>query len=432
VINIEAIVQAEFLFVPDPKVSSTPIIPRRVLVVDDSAAQRRVLSLSLARWGYRVTEADSGEAALKLCQDTSFHMILSDWGMPGMSGLDLCRAVRAMPNDGYGYFILLTSKSAKAEVADGLDAGADDFLSKPINPDELRARMRAGERVLTMQQELLEKNRLVRATLDELQAVYDSLDRDLVEARKVQQTFVRERHRDFGHASVSILLRPSGHVGGDLVGWFRIDSRRVAVYAVDVSGHGVASAMMTARLAGHLSGAAPELNYALSAGANGGIHALPPEAVAARFNRMMIDDMQVDQYFTMAYAEIDLATGHVALVQAGHPHPAILRADGAVDYLGEGGLPVGLIGAAGYDRIEAHLNPGDRLFLMSDGITECADPTGIELGEQGLARILRQNARLTSPGLMDALVSELQRHAGGLDFRDDLSGVIFDWRGPSV
>jgi hypothetical protein len=66
---MEVIVQAEFLFVPDPKVSSTPIIPRRVLVVDDSAAQRHVLSLSLARWGYRVTEADSGEAALKLCQE---------------------------------------------------------------------------------------------------------------------------------------------------------------------------------------------------------------------------------------------------------------------------------------------------------------------------------------------------------------------------
>lgn len=81
---------------------SAPSGARRVLVVDDSAAQRRVLALSLARWGYHVTEAASGEAALALCREGTFHMILSDWGMPEMSGLDLCRAVRAMPHDGYG------------------------------------------------------------------------------------------------------------------------------------------------------------------------------------------------------------------------------------------------------------------------------------------------------------------------------------------
>lgn len=404
----------------------------RVLVVDDSLPNRTLLEARLQEEYFEVVGAASGAEAITLAQRWSPDIILLDVLMPVMDGFEACRRLKAQPITAHIPVVMVTSLNDQSERVRGLDAGADDFLSKPINPDELRARMRAGERVLTMQQELLEKNRLVRSTLDELQAVYDSLDRDLIEARKVQQTFVRERHRDFGHAAVSILLRPSGHVGGDLVGWFRIDSRRVAVYAVDVSGHGVASAMMTARLAGHLSGAAPELNYALSAGANGEIQALPPEAVAARFNRMMIDDMQVDQYFTMAYAEVDLETGHVALVQAGHPHPAILRADGAVEYLGEGGLPVGLIGAAGYDRIEAQLRPGDRLFLMSDGITECADPTGIELGEDGLARILRQHARLTSPGLMDALVSELQRHAGGLDFRDDVSGVIFDWRGPSL
>lgn len=179
-----------------------------------------MLSLSLARWGYDIVEAASGEEALALCRDDCFDLVVSDWMMPGMTGLDFCKEFRALPRDGYGYFILLTSKSEKAEIADGLHGGADDFLTKPVSPDELRARLRAGERILRMQQELVEKNRLVGATLLELQKVYDSLDRDLIEARKLQETLVREKFRDFGGGTASMLLRPSGHVGGDLVGCF--------------------------------------------------------------------------------------------------------------------------------------------------------------------------------------------------------------------
>lgn len=406
-----------------------PPAPRHVLVVDDSKAQRRVLTASLLRWGYRVTEAASGEEALDHCHGTAFDIILSDWVMTGITGLEFCRAFRALPRDSYGYFILLTSKSDKAEVADGLEGGADDFLSKPVNPDELRARIRAGERILGMQRELVEKNRLVRSTLEKLQSVYDLLDRDLIEARKLQQTLVRDRHKDIGAGTVSILLRPSGHVGGDLVGWFQINPRRVALYSIDVSGHGVASAMMTARLAGLLSGASPEQNYALSISAGGRQDAWPPEMVAFRFNRMMLEDMQVEQYFTMAYAEIDLETGKVALVQAGHPHPAILRAAGEVELIGDGGLPIGLIPGARYDRVENRLLPGDRLFLMSDGLTECEGAAGNELGEDGLARLLARNAALSGPALLEALVWDLEALSNGAGFRDDLSGVLFDYRG---
>jgi sigma-B regulation protein RsbU (phosphoserine phosphatase) len=406
-----------------------PAAPSRVLVADDSKAQRHVLSMSLRRWGYRVTEAASGREALDICAREEFDFLLSDWVMPGLSGPEFCRAFRALPRDGYSYFILLTSKSDKAEVADGLDAGADDFLSKPINPDELRARMRAGQRILGMQRELVEKNRLVRSTLDQLQAVYDSLDRDLLEARKVQQALVRDRHQDFGRGAASALLRPSGRVGGDLVGWFVIDLLRVGLYAVDVSGHGVASAMMTARLAGMLSGASPEQNVALTVSAAGQRDAWPPEKVAERLNRTMIEDLQVEQYFTLAYAEVDLATGALALVQAGHPHPAILRADGRVDHIGRGGLPVGLLPGATYERVEDRLMPGDRLFLVSDGVTECPDPAGRDLGEAGLMRILQHNRALSSPALLEALVWDLIDYSGGADFRDDVSGVLFDYRG---
>jgi sigma-B regulation protein RsbU (phosphoserine phosphatase) len=345
--------------------------------------------------------------------------------MPEMNGLDFCREFRALSREGYGYFILLTAKSEKAEIADGLDCGADDFLAKPVNSDELRARLRAGQRIIGMQAELMEKNRLVRSTLNELQKVYDSLDRDLIEARKLQQTLVRERFRDFGRGEVSALLRPSGHVGGDLVGFFEINARRVGIYSVDVSGHGVASAMMTARLSGLLSGSTPDQNVALTVDANGARDAHPPEVVAARLNRMMFEDIQVEQYFTLAYADIDLHSGHLKLVQAGHPHPAVIRKSGVVEYIGKGGLPIGLIPNAQFDRVEAWLAPGDRLFLVSDGVTECPSPEGEELGEEGLTRILQANRAMANAALLEALVWDLAAYFGGEDFPDDVSGVLF-------
>ncbi|MGQ0565048.1 MAG: PP2C family protein-serine/threonine phosphatase [Gemmobacter sp.] len=406
-----------------------PVQPRRILIVDDSRGQRRLLSLALQRGGYLVTEAGSAEEALALCAATAFDLVISDWMMPGMSGLDFCRAFKALPRAGYGYFILLTSKSEKNDVASGLDCGADDFLSKPVSPDELRARLRVGERIIAMHAELSRKNALIGTTLDELQKVYDSLDRDLIEARKLQQTLVRERQRDFNGGRVTVTLRPSGHVGGDLVGFFEINPRRVALYSVDVSGHGVASAMMTARLAGLLSGVSPGQNIALTVGAYGQREAWPPEMVAYRMNRMMLEDMQVDQYFTMAYAEADLETGRVSLVQAGHPHPAILRQGGRVEYLGHGGLPVGLVPDARYERIEAQLRPGDRLFLMSDGLTECPSPGGEELGEAGLSRLLARHERLADAALLEALVWDLAAHAGSDEFPDDVSGLMFQFAG---
>ena len=402
---------------------------RRVLVVDDSRAQRLLLRVSLARWGYDVTEAASADAALDLCRSTAFDIVLSDWVMPGLSGPEFCRAFRALPRECYGYFILLTSKSDKDEVAEGLDAGADDFLSKPVDPGELRARMQAGERLLSMQRELHDKNRLLGAALAELQGVYDTLDRDLIEARKLQQSLVRDRHHDFGPAAVSLLLRPSGHVGGDLVGYFPLSPQRLAFFSIDVSGHGVASAMMAARLAGMLSASAPDSNIALVVGGDGPVDPWPPEIVAARLNRMVIEVMQVEQYFTCVYADADLATGRVALVQAGHPHPMLLSADGAVRLVGQGGLPIGLVPRGTWDRVDLQLAPGDRLLLMTDGLTECRDATGRELGDDGLADLVRRNLPLRAEAFLDSLQWDLERFAGSADFADDVSAVLFDWRG---
>ncbi len=414
---------------PVPRTVTTASAIRTVLVVDDSRAQRRLTVATLTKLGYDVIEADGGKEALAIAARTDVDMVLSDWMMPGMDGLELCRAFRQLPRDRYGYFMLLTSKSEKGAVAQGLDVGADDFLSKPINGEELRARIAAGDRILRMERELNEKNRLITATLEEISSLYDSLDRDLIEARKMQQALVRDRFRDFGAAQVSLMLKPAGHVGGDLVGMFESGEGRVGVYAIDVSGHGVASALLTARLAGYLSPGTAAQSVALVSDETGGVRALAPEEVAARLNKLMLSEVKSDLYFTMNLAFIDLATGQVDITQCGHPHPAVIRRNGQVRYFGKGGLPIGLITDAEYDRWSVTLAPGDRLVLYSDGFTECHDSAGDELEERGFAKLLMKNAHLPPTAFFEALTWDMDDFAGGRDLPDDLSCALIDFRG---
>lgn len=400
---------------------------KTVLVVDDSRSQRRILSMYLKRSGYDVIEADSGEQGLAICQEQPIDLVLSDWMMPGMNGLEFCKAFRALENDRYGYFILLTSKSEKGEVAHGLDVGADDFLTKPVAATELRARVKAGERVLNMQAELVEKNRLVNETLSEISMLYDSLDRDLIEARSLQQSLVRERSRDFDKARVTLMLRQSGHVGGDLVGFFEISDTQFGLFSIDVSGHGLASALMTARVAGYFSGVSPDQNLALMRGQDGNIFARLPSLAAAKLNDIILEEMQTELYFTMVLGVIDTECATGTFVQCGHPSLAVQRADGTVEYHGDGGLPIGLIPGGDWDDFIVDLAAGDRILMASDGITECPSPGGELLDEDGLADILRRNSRLKGNAFFETMIWDLTQYAGDKDFPDDVSGVLLEF-----
>ena len=402
---------------------------RRILVVDDSHAQRRILRTSLRQLGYDLRDAESGAQALEICADWPPDLVLSDWMMPGMSGLDFCREFKRMPRESYGYFILLTSKSAKEEVALGLDAGADDFLTKPVNSSELRARIAAGGRILRMQRQLTDKNRIIRGALDELQGLYDAIDHDLKQARKIQQSLMPECSQWFGNTQVSVLLRPCGHVGGDLVGMFRAGRDRIGFYNIDVSGHGITSALMTARLAGYFNGVDPGQNIALERRPDGG-HALrPPEAVTDSLNARLLEGLGVDQYFTMVYGTFETDTGRLRLVQAGHPHPALIRRDGAVAFLGQGGLPVGLLPQARWTSFEVRLRPGDRLLLYSDGVTECTGPDNAMLGEAGLARLLTRAGPAPGQAFLDDVLQQLGRFCPWDKIEDDISAMLVEYGG---
>ncbi len=397
-----------------------------VLVVDDSKAQRRLLTRTLEKWGYETLEADSGEAALDLCKAKAFDIVISDWLMPGMSGVEFCRAFRAL-SDRPAFFLLLTAQTERERLAEGLESGADDFLSKPFHSVELRARLRAGRRILEAQQALADKNLVLSQTLEDLSDAYAAIERDLKGARAFQEGLVPERSVDFGRLNVSLLFRSSGHIGGDLVGYFPVRDGEIGVFSVDVSGHGVASALMTARIAGYLSSTSPERNIALRPSENG-FEMAPLEDVCRQLNSVLLDDVESDQYLTMSLAWVDIESGRMRLCQSGHPSPAVQRNDGSVEFIELWSTPIGLIEDAEFATCEVQLHAGDRLLLYSDGVTECPDPSDILLDEDGLASILTQHRKLRGMTLLDELYASLVSFRGSEDFPDDISAVALEFR----
>jgi sigma-B regulation protein RsbU (phosphoserine phosphatase) len=391
-----------------------------------------LLASLLRRWGHEVVDCGTAQEAMAAVLDPTIGLVISDWVMPDLTGPDFCRHIRANRSASYAYVILLTSKTGDSALTEGLEAGADDFLTKPVRPPELRARLNAGARIVAMQRDLLEKNGLLTGALDELRKLYDALDRDLDEARRLQRAQMQDRARRYGPVDVSLWLKASGHIGGDMVGAFPVERDTVGIFGLDVSGHGVASAMIAARVAGILSAASPDQNIALTRRPEGGFSAVSPDLAAARLNRMILSEMRSDRYFTLGLGFLDIPSGRLSMVQAGHPHPLILRAGGEMEFAGPGGLPIGLIEGAGYDRFDVTLKPGDRVLVYSDGLVECPGATGGALEEEGLVRLVSAAATHSGLHFLSALEDGLARFAGTVNFPDDASAGLLTYRGPTA
>ena len=129
----------------------------RVLIADDDIISRAVVKALLLKWGYEVMEVGDGNQAWNILKDKdSPHLVLIDWMMPGIDGLELCRRLRQSDNNTYHYIILLTGRDSKEDIIGGLNAGADDYITKPFMPEELEVRLRVGKRILDLQQSLKE------------------------------------------------------------------------------------------------------------------------------------------------------------------------------------------------------------------------------------------------------------------------------------
>jgi two-component system cell cycle response regulator len=165
----------------------------KILIADDEPVSRRMLQGLLTKWGYDVVSAEDGKAAWEhLNAPDAPRIALLDWMMPGLHGVDVCREMRAHRPEPYTYILLLTAKDAKESVVEGLESGADDYLTKPFHPQELKARLRVGRRLLELEDTLVQAREAMRfkATHDALTGVWnrgtilETLDREITRSRR--------------------------------------------------------------------------------------------------------------------------------------------------------------------------------------------------------------------------------------------------------
>lgn len=207
--------------------AGSAIRPMKVLAAEDNPVFQSMLRTMLTKWGYDVTIARDGVEAWQALQSIDHpRLAILDWMMPGMDGVEVCRRVRAAGREPYTYLLLLTARTESQDLVEGMDAGADDYLTKPFNANELRVRLRAGRRILELQEELLCAREALRvqATHDGLTGLFnrasilESLENAITRARRESKpvsVLVADLDRfklindTYGHQSGDLVLRES-------------------------------------------------------------------------------------------------------------------------------------------------------------------------------------------------------------------------------
>jgi two-component system, cell cycle response regulator len=195
----------------------------KVLIADDDTISRRILQVALTKWGYETVATQNGREAWEVLQQTDApRMAVLDWMMPELDGIEVCQEVRKQSGQSYTYLLLLTSKSHKAEIIAGLNAGADDYLTKPVDLEELRVRLQAGRRILDLETKLVaaQEELRIQATHDVLTglwnraAVLQALEQEIVRAKRERTSFgVVLTDVD----SFKLVNDKYGHIAGDRV-----------------------------------------------------------------------------------------------------------------------------------------------------------------------------------------------------------------------
>jgi sigma-B regulation protein RsbU (phosphoserine phosphatase) len=447
-----------------------------VLIAEDSRIQAQILAKKLVEAGFEVRVAEDGSVALDHTRETRPDIIISDIEMPRMTGYEFCSAVkqddalRTIP------FILLSTLSEPEDIIRGLDCGADNYVTKPYDPAFLVGRVNSllasplgdaaeGEplevtlaghhyKVNSSSQQVLnllvstfenaveKNNELIRTNQEltlakeqltawndrleelngELTRVNERMTRDLDAAARVQQSLLPTSAPESQKATFAWKYLPCDELAGDFLNIFALDDTHVAAFVVDVSGHGVASSLLSVTVGRLMTPQVSASSLLVKAGDSPGeVRIVPPIEVAKELNRRFPMSDQNGLYFTIVYGVLNVETLEFRYVLAGHPQVVHAPKGGQPTLLDATGMAIGWIPDLDCEESSVQLAPGDRLWLYSDGVPEAMDPDQEQFGNTQLLEVVE----LAQPQPLDEgvalLMKTVERWGRNGSLKDDVS-----------
>jgi sigma-B regulation protein RsbU (phosphoserine phosphatase) len=387
--------------------------PASILVVDDTPANLQLLTGMLKDRGYKVRPVPSGKLALLAAARNPPDLILLDINMPEMNGYEVCEQLKA---DDRLKGIPIIFISALTELLDKVKAfvvGGVDYITKPFQLEELHARVETHLKLRRLQIELEETN-------GQLARINSRMSRDLQSASRIQESFLPRKGLGVPGVNFGWIYQPCDELAGDGLSIIPLRDGKLGLYVLDVSGHGVASALLSVTLSRLLSAPSEPSSILVRDAIPGEVAIAPPDEVAAHLNRLFPFDPAIEQLTTMIYGILNPATGDFHYVSAGHPGPVHLPSGADPVILESEGFPIGLADEV-YQERSVCLRDGDRLYLYSDGVSEAMNPAGDQFGE---SRLLQAIVRGRTEPLQESvtnLLGEVTKWHGTGRPHDDIS-----------
>ena len=444
-----------------------------ILIAEDDPVSRRLLEATLRKWGYDVLSAHDGEDAAAQMTGHRPDLVITDIIMPRMNGYDLCRHIRGQEHLKDVPIILLTSLSDPNDVLKALQCGADAFITKPHNKELLNSHIETmvqpddisgtttddGSVIVQLEgrpvsikpdikqitslllstyanayqknkelqqanQALQEAQEKLRRAHKDLVAKQANLDKDLEAAAGIQRSLLPTEPPASPAIDVAWKFQPCEQIGGDIFNIVPFSDDLYGFYMLDVSGHGVPSALVTVSVSQRLQSTSDVVVGMLPDSADDPQVISPSKVMAQLDVEYPID--RFDKFFSMAYMLIDARSGVLRCTNGGHPPPLLMRADGSVEKLEKGGPIIGMCADLPFEEEEKQLAPGDRVFLYTDGVLEHCNPEGDMYGENRLCRVIEEKRTIPIDDQLECIMQDVM--AFGTDTPNDdvsLLGITY-------